>query len=139
MAVYLLWAIAGFVLIIAELMTGTFYLLVIGIAALVAAGVAFLGGAFWLQAIIAAAVTLVGVYAVRRWWRTHPKDAKHSGDLDRGQPVVIESWVNQAAGMARVKYRGTTWDAKVDGVANISDTLYIQSHQNGVLHISAKQ
>ena len=40
MAAYLMWAIAGFVLIIAELMTGTFYLLVIGVAALAAAVVA---------------------------------------------------------------------------------------------------
>src|SRR5205823_1646716 len=35
----LAWLIAGFMLIIVELVTGTFYLLVLGIAALVGAGV----------------------------------------------------------------------------------------------------
>src|SRR5256885_16773046 len=44
----LAWLITGFILIIAELMTGTFYLLVLGTAALVGAGVAYAsGGPVW--------------------------------------------------------------------------------------------
>ena len=59
MATYLLWAIAGFVLVMAELLTGTFYLLVLGIAALAAAAIAYVGGDFWVQAMVAAAVALI--------------------------------------------------------------------------------
>ena len=114
MAAYLMWAIAGFVLIIAELMTATFYLLVLGLAALVSALVAYLGGDVWVQVIIAAAMSLIGVYAVNRWRAAHPNDAKGSNDLNIGQSVIIESWIDQASGMARVKYRGSTWDAKID-------------------------
>jgi membrane protein implicated in regulation of membrane protease activity len=55
MASYVLWAIAGFVLVIAELLTGTFYLLVFGVAALAGALVAYLGGAFWLQVVFGVA------------------------------------------------------------------------------------
>lgn len=133
---YLIWAIAGFVLIIIELVTGTFYLLVLGIAALVAAAVAFLGGDFWVQCILGGSAALLGTYFVHRWWQNHPKDAKTSNDLDRGQTVVFEAWVNEANGLARVKYRGSTWDARIDGSAQINDVLYIQGQENGMLRVS---
>jgi membrane protein implicated in regulation of membrane protease activity len=142
MATYLLWAIAGFVLIIAELLSGTFYLLVLGIAALAAAAVAFVGGDFWVQAMVAAAVALVGIYLVRRWWTTHPKDGKASNNLDLGQAVVVDSWVNQAAGIARVKYRGSTWEAQLDSnlehPPKLADVLYIRGQENGVFRVGEK-
>lgn len=139
MAAYLLWAIAGFVLIIAELLTGTFYLLVFGIAALVGALVAYMGGAFWLQAVLTAAASLVGVYAVHMWWQKNPKESKGDNSLEVGQTVVLEEWVNQASGTARVRYRGSSWDAQVEGAANanVNDTLTIQAVEQGVLRVSA--
>ena len=45
MDISLAWLIAGVALIVAELVTGTFYLLVLGIAAFAGAGVAYAGGA----------------------------------------------------------------------------------------------
>ena len=47
------WAIVGLVLVIAELLSGTFYLLMLAIAAFGAAGVAYLGQAFPVQCIVA--------------------------------------------------------------------------------------
>lgn len=142
MATYLLWAIAGFVLVMAELLTGTFYLLVLGIAALAAAAIAYLGGDFWVQAMVAAAVALMGIYLVRRWWMNHPKDSAASNNLDLGQAVVVESWVDQAAGIARVKYRGSTWEAKLEAnpahPPKLADVLYIRGQENGVFQIGAK-
>ena len=151
MATYLLWAIAGFILVIAELLSGTFYLLVLGMAALATALAAYLGAAFWVQAMVAAAVALIGIYAVRRWWATHPKSGEASNNLDLGQAVVIESWVNQAAGTARIKYRGSSWDAQIvnganspngtnatSGAPKLSDVLYICGQENGVFHVGAK-
>ncbi|MEI6738204.1 MAG: NfeD family protein [Pseudomonadota bacterium] len=136
MAAYLLWAISGFILIIAELLTGTFYLLVLGFAALVGALVAFLGGDFWLQVILAVAAALIGTYLVNRWWQSHPKDSAGEDSLDVGQAVVFERWVNEASGMARVKYRGASWDAKIEGSANAS-VLTIKAVTQGVLLVSA--
>jgi membrane protein implicated in regulation of membrane protease activity len=142
MAIYLLWAIAGFVLIIAELLSGTFYLLVLGIAALAAAGVAFAGGAFWAQAMVAAGVALIGIYVVRRWWINHPKESAASNNLDLGQAVVVESWVDEAAGIARVKYRGSTWEAKLEAnpaqPPKLADVLYIRGQENGVFRVGEK-
>jgi membrane protein implicated in regulation of membrane protease activity len=136
---YLVWAIAGFVLIIVELITGTFYLLVLGIAALVAAAVAFFGGNFWMQVILGGSSALLGTYFVHQWWARHPKSPKSSNDLDRGQTVVLESWVNEASGFARVKYRGSSWDARIEGKAAINDVLYIQGQESGLLHVSAQR
>lgn len=133
---YLIWAIAGFVLIIVELITGTFYLLVLGIAALVAAAVAFFGGNFWVQVLLGGSAALLGTYFVHQWWARHPKTDKSSNDLDRGQTVVLESWVNETSGLARVKYRGTTWDARIEGKAGVNDVLYIQGQENGTLQVS---
>lgn len=136
MATYLLWAIAGFILIIAELVSGTFYLLVLGVAALVGALVAWLGGVFWLQAILAAAATLIGTYLVHSWWQKHPKASQAENSLEVGQTVVFESWVNEASGTARVKYRGASWDAKVTGAAKPEDVLTIKALEQGVLQVS---
>jgi membrane protein implicated in regulation of membrane protease activity len=135
MATYLFWAIAGFVLIIAELVTGTFYLLVLGVAALVGALIAYFGGSFWVQAILTAAAALIGVYLVHVWWQKNPRNAKAENSLEVGQTVVLETWVNEASGMARVKYRGSSWDAKVDGAAAVNDVLTIRQFANGMLHV----
>lgn len=138
MDMYVVWAIAGFILIIAEMLTGTFYLLVIGIAALVGAVAAYFGAPFWLQAVIAAAAALAGVFGVHSWWLKHPKNAGTMANLDTGEAVVLEAWVDQVAGRARVRYRGTSWDAHVTGPASLNDTLYIRSQQSGVLDVSAQ-
>ncbi len=137
MASYLIWAIAGFVLIIAELLTGTFFLLVFGVAALVGALVAWLGGAFWLQIIFSAAAALIGVYLVRRWWQNHPKQSAGQNSLEVGQTVVFENWVNETQRTARVKYRGTSWDAQVEGHAKPDDVLTIKATKQGVLQVAA--
>jgi membrane protein implicated in regulation of membrane protease activity len=113
MDTYLLWAIAGIVLIIVEMLTGTFYLLVLGIAALVAAGAAWLGQSFWVQAVVTAAVTVAGVILVNRFRGKGTKAQKRS--LDVGQSVSIESWISEADGLARVNYRNAQWEARVTG------------------------
>jgi membrane protein implicated in regulation of membrane protease activity len=51
--------------------------------------------------------------------------------------VVFESWVNESGKIARVKYRGSSWDARVDGSPQANDVLTIQSAENGVLHVSS--
>ena len=113
MDTYLLWAIAGIVLIIVEMLTGTFYLLVLGIAALAAAGAAWLGQSFWVQAVVTAAVTIAGVILVNRFRGKGSKAQKRS--LDVGQSVSIESWISEADGLARVNYRNAQWEARVTG------------------------
>src|SRR2546421_12538754 len=82
----LAWLITGFILIIAELMTGTFYLLVLGTAALVGAGVAYAsGGPAW-QGVGAAIVAGAGVFGGHRDKQTpSPKGMQNGRAAGRGR------------------------------------------------------
>jgi membrane protein implicated in regulation of membrane protease activity len=113
MDAYLLWLIIGIVLIIVEMTTGTFYLLVLGIAALAAAAAAWFGQSFWVQAVISAAVAVAGVILVNRYRSKNTPATKQS--LDVGQSVTLDSWISEVDGVARVNYRNAQWEARVTG------------------------
>ncbi len=137
MDAWLLWTIVGFVLVIAELVTGTFYLLVLGVGAFAAALAAYAGGNVLVQAAVGSAVSLGGAWFVHHWHEAHRKaDEGRSNFLDRGQAVVLEGWANEPAGIARVKYRGASWDARVAEPAlrpPPGSTLYIDAQEGNLL------
>lgn len=141
MELYLLWIIVGSALVIAELLTGTFYLLVIGLGAFVAAVVAWTGLNVLFQAVVGGAVALAGAWWVHHWHEAKRRiDGGKSNLLDRGQPVVLEGWSNEPAGIARVKYRGTSWDARVAGSAPRpmpGATLYIEAQEGNTLVVAS--
>ncbi len=136
MDISLAWPIAGFVLVIAELATGTFYLLVLGLAAFAGAVVEYAGGTLMWQSLAAAAVAIAGVIWVRQY-RKRAGSSRMKG-LDVGQPAVFESWVNKGAGHARVKYRDTLWDAQVAGDVSgePGEILYVTSIDGNTLKVS---
>jgi len=135
---YVLWVIAGIALAVAELMSGGFYLLVLGLSALVAAAVAWLGGSFNVQVIVAGALAIAGIL----WLRAHRKGmaAPDMRPLDLGQPVQLESWTNRDDRLARVKYRDALWDAVVEGEfrGEAGEVFYITAVSGNLLHV-AKQ
>jgi membrane protein implicated in regulation of membrane protease activity len=108
----LAWILAGLGLVIAELMSGTFYLLVLGLAALAAGAGAYLGVPFEAQVAIAVVAAIAGLAWVYRWRK---RGRSTMPPLDLGQSVTLDSWVDRSAGMARVKYRDALWDARVEG------------------------
>lgn len=136
---YLLWIIGGFVLVILELLTGTFYLLVIGVGAFAGAVVAWAGGGYLAQAVGACAVALGGALLVNRWHSAPAPGAVKDNFLDLGQPVVLESWVDKGSGTARVTYRGTTWDARVTAGTHpeLGTTLIINGQDGSTLLVGA--
>jgi membrane protein implicated in regulation of membrane protease activity len=136
---YLAWIIAGFALVTIELLTGTFYLLVIGVGAFAGAAVAWTGGSYFAQAVGACAVALVGTGLVYRWQRMRRPGSVKDNFLDLGQPVVLESWVDAATGTARVKYRGTTWDARIEAGTHPEPgaTLVINGQDGSTLFVGA--
>jgi membrane protein implicated in regulation of membrane protease activity len=143
MELYLLWILVGFALVIAELVTGTFYLLVIGIGAFAGALAAWLGGNVMVQAVAGSAVALAGAWWVHHWNAARsPQDGGRGNLLDRGQAVVLEGWTNESAGIARVKYRGTSWDARLaDPAARPAPgaTLYIDAQEGNTLVVVPAQ
>ena len=137
----LAWLLAGLLLVVVELMTGTFYLLILGIAAGIGALVAFLDQPFWMQALIAAIAAGVGGILVNRYHRkvndTSPEDTAN----DVGQTVTIESWVSEPQRLARVRYRGTIWDADVLGNdrTEVGARLYVVATQGSRLKVSSER
>ena len=141
METWLLWVVVGFALVIAELLTGTFYLLVIGVGFFAAALCAWAGANFILQAVVGSAVALAGAWLVHHWHESQRlKDAGRSNLLDRGQAVVLEGWTNESAGIARVRYRGASWDARVATAGarpETGATLYIEGQEGSTLVVAA--
>lgn len=136
MEMYLLWAVTGIVLIIIEMLTGTFYLLVLGIAALAAAAAAYLGQSFWVQAVTVAAVSVLGVILIKRF-RGTGQPASDQG-LDIGQAVTLDAWISEPDGLARVKYRNAQWEAQVSGDRMPGGKVfYIHAVDGNTLRVSA--
>jgi membrane protein implicated in regulation of membrane protease activity len=136
METYLVWLAAGFVLVIAELVTGTFFLLVLGIAAFAGSATAWFGLGFWVEALCSAAVAVAGVFWVRQRRKTMPQPDMAS--LDVGQAVAFDAWVSREQGAARVKYRNTLWDAEVEGERELDhgQVLFIHAVDGSTLKVS---
>jgi membrane protein implicated in regulation of membrane protease activity len=110
----MVWWILAAVLVGVELTSGTFYLLVYGVAAAVAGVAAWLGAGVVAQLLTAAVIAVVGTLALRHWKRStaHPESTVE--DMDIGQPVQIDSWQD---GRGQVKYRGALWDAESESAS----------------------
>lgn len=133
------WAILGLTLVIVELLTGTFYLLVLGIAAFGAALAAWLGHGIGVQAIVAAVIAGAGCYGVHVY---RAKNAtQQMPNVDAGQPASFENWVDQGARLARVRYRGASWDALVDGDAAVDAgaMLYVVTANGNTLKVTTRR
>jgi membrane protein implicated in regulation of membrane protease activity len=134
----LAWAILGLVLVITELLSGTFYLLMLALAAFGAAGVAWFGQGFPVQAIVAAVVSAAGCYGVHLY---RVKNAQQSmPQIDAGMPASFESWTDAGARLARVRYRGASWDARVEGAEAVEPgaMLYVTATDGNTLRVSTR-
>ena len=135
----LAWAVIGIVLVIVELLTGTFYLLVLGIAAFGAALAAWLGQGFPVQVIVAAAIAALGCYGVHVYRARNM--TQQMPQVDAGQPANFESWVDRGARLARVSYRGASWDALVEGEESpeAGAILYVLAAQGNTLKVTTRR
>lgn len=98
-----IWLTLATLLVAAELLTGTFYLLAIAVGA--AAGAAATGLSLPLQLLIASSVAAACVLLVRALGLA-PKKGEAAEETERGQPVALVS-----KEPLRVRYRGALWDA----------------------------
>ncbi len=106
------WLLTG-ALVAIELLTGTFYLLMLAVGAVAAALAAHAGANLTTQLVLAAAVG-GGAVAVWHLKRTHrsgepPAQANPNVNLDIGETVQISEW--NPDGTASVQYRGAHWTA----------------------------
>ena len=106
------WLMTGAAVAV-ELVTGTFYLLMLAIGLAAAALAAHAGLSLNQQFIVAALVGGAAVYAQYHLRRRRAGDlsarAERSVNLDVGEVVQIDAWGPD--GTAPVRYRGTQWTA----------------------------
>ncbi|MES2105640.1 MAG: NfeD family protein [Pseudomonadota bacterium] len=119
MSTWISWMVTAGVVVILELFTGTFYLLMIA-TGLVAGGLAaLLGTSHELQYIVAAIVGVAATLALHRSKYGWKKNADASQDpnvnMDIGQSITIKEWQDNGNGKftARAMYRGALWDVEL--------------------------
>ena len=140
METYVWWAVAGIGLIIVEMLSGTLILLVLGLAAFAGAAAAWMGYSFAVQAVIAVALAAVGMVVASSLKKKKAAGDKSNDSLDIGHTVILDSWVSEADGVAKVRYRNATWDAKVVGAHTPGGTVfYICAMDGSTLHISSNK
>ncbi len=115
MALYIWWWIAAAILVGVEMVTGTFYLLVVALACIAGGAVAYAGGGVPWQWIVAAVVEVVGTLWLIQWKKKYRAAPKLASNLDVGQRVRVQEW--REDGTARVFYRGAQWDAVAESDA----------------------
>jgi membrane protein implicated in regulation of membrane protease activity len=111
MAVSTLWWLLAGAAVAVELVTGTFYLLMVALGMAAGAIAAHLGLPLSLQIVAAAVVGTAGVaglYAKRqREPRAPDAGANRDVNLDVGETVHVDVWA--ADNTAVVRYRGASW------------------------------
>ena len=108
------WVLAG-VVIAVELVTGTFYLLMLSLGLVAGAVSAHLGASSTLQIVVAAVVGIVSVVGWRYYKQQQPSalraSANHDVNMDVGETVMVEAW--HPDGSSTVKYRGAQWSVSL--------------------------
>jgi len=111
------WWLAAGVLVAAELASGTFYLLMLGLGCAAGALAAHAGLAATGQMVAAA---VVGAGATAAWHLKRrqapaaaPAESNRDVNLDIGQRLHVAHWT--AEGSARAHYRGASWAVRYAG------------------------
>ena len=137
MAAYWIWWIIAGALVVAELVTGTFFLLALGVAFAVGGIAAWLGASFEMQLLVAAVLAIAGSFAAHHWRR---RMARHPDTVafDIGQAVRVQGW--NPDGSARVSYRGTLWQAEpATPETPRAETMYIVAMRGSTLVIADRR
>jgi membrane protein implicated in regulation of membrane protease activity len=137
-----IWWIAGLAMLIAELFTGTFYLLVIAIALAAGGLVAYFDMSFATQFVTAAAVGFAGALILRKSRFGRPQRRSESArdfnvNIDIGNRIMIDAWDDH--GRARVAYRGAQWDVQLaEGASKLPGEHVIKEVRGSTLIVGGK-
>lgn len=119
------WLLAG-ACIVLELVTGTFYLLMVALGFIAAALMAYLGVAMTGQIAMAA---VVGGGAVAVWYAVRSRrpqgvaaQANPDVNMDIGETLTVQAW--SPDGTASVHYRGARWTVVQRGAATPEPGLH---------------
>ncbi len=131
---YVLWFLLALGLFIGEMMTTTFYMLVLSVAMCVGGAAALMGMSPSSQLILSSLMSILGIVLLSRW-KARNDVATEEISPDVGQPVQVLAWHED--GTARVHYRGADWDAEPENTDTPQlNTLYIKAMHGSKLILS---
>jgi membrane protein implicated in regulation of membrane protease activity len=137
MELWAIWLIVAGVLLVIEMMTLTFYLLWIGIGAVVAAAVAlFVPDSFVWQVLAGCVVVLVlTVFTkpITRRFRSSRGFTDAVDELIGKQGIVVESIQDGKPGI--VKVGSETWSAVSDDILTKGDTVIVTGRGSALLQV----
>jgi membrane protein implicated in regulation of membrane protease activity len=117
MSGWMLWFAAAGALVVLEMFSGTFYLLMVAIGLVVGGATALAGLDSAMQFLLAAATGILATAALHRsrWGRAgRPASARNPDiNLDIGQTLVVHAWSSDGK-TARSEYRGAAWDIELE-------------------------
>ncbi|MET3131888.1 membrane protein implicated in regulation of membrane protease activity [Oxalobacteraceae bacterium GrIS 1.11] len=126
------WFLAAGLVVILELFSGTFYLLMIAIGVAAGGVVALAGLGMVAQMVVAALVGVAATLLLRRskFGKTTRVDAALDPNVnqDIGASLAVTHWVD---GAARVMYRGALWDVELAPGADPQAGNYIVREVRG--------
>ena len=134
---YVYWFLLALGLVVLELATGTFYMLVLSLALGVGGFAALFGLSSSMQFTLSAMVGVIGMLVLRRA-RRGKMAAASDQSLDIGQPVHSVNW--REDGSARALYRGTEWDAELESIDMPREgALYIKALRGSTLILTHRK
>ncbi len=138
MADWINWFVLAGVVVILELFSGTFYLLMVAIGLACGGVAALLGAPGAVPMIVAAAVGVAATLLLRRsrFARAPRGNAARDPNVnqDIGAKVTVETWQD---GCARVMYRGALWDVLLaPGCEPVAGTFTVREVQGSRLIVS---
>ena len=137
MEIYIYWFLLALVLLGLEMVTGTFYLLMVAVAMAVGGLAALLGAGIATQLTLCAIAVIAGTIILRHRKSTQASDAPNAS-FDVGQAVKVLKWNDD--GSTRVFYRGAEWDAELESADTPRDgTLYIATVRGSSLILTHRK
>lgn len=137
MALWLIWLILGGLLLVAEMLTLTFYLLWFGVGAFVAAAIAGLTPGSLAVQIVAGCLTVIGLTVftkpLTRRFRASRGFQDAVDTLVGKQGVVVEAIVQGKPGI--VKVGNETWSATSSETLQQGDVVIVVNRGSAVLEV----
>ncbi len=119
MSSWIIWSVLAGVVVILEMLTGTFYLLMVALGLFSGAIAAWLNFSFAAQLSVASLVATVGIVLLykSRFGKPQQEHAERNPDvnMDIGQTLQVQEWRQFGAAVyqGRASYRGAMWDIEL--------------------------
>ncbi|MFZ6723486.1 NfeD family protein [Undibacterium sp. Ji49W] len=136
---WMMWLVLAGVVVILELFTGTFYLLMISlglVAGAIAAVFQFNAASQMIVVAIVGSVATAALHKSKYGWKENANAARDPNvNMDIGQSLQVDDWKDQGNGkfVARAMYRGAMWDVELQHSAGYPGAYMIEEIQGSRL------